>query len=177
MSFIYLYCLNIDVVRIVYTWKSCAWLLCLNNAEHSCLNNPNLWNNKFPRIWNEPMKAINLWWIFKGYCTINFFWPFSTFTLRDLSNDIKNTLRQCVLTLAIKLWVFGSLGELPSPHFGSVIGSVSVILTLLQSGVATQRVFHPLLWSIGLYPNLLHKLLISGKLTSCQLFLFQKINK
>jgi hypothetical protein len=38
-----------------------------------------------------------------------------------------------VLTLAIKLWTFGSPKGLPSPHFGSV----SLIFTLSQSRVAT----------------------------------------
>ncbi len=59
--------------------------------------------------------------------------PFSTSTLQDLSNGINNTSRRSVLTPAIKFSVFGSPGGLPSPNFGSV----SVILTLLQSGVAT----------------------------------------
>jgi hypothetical protein len=63
--------------------------------------------------------------------------PFLIFTLQDLSNDIKNTSRRGVLTLAIEFYVFGSLEGLSSPHFGSV----SVILTLLQSGVATNIVF------------------------------------
>jgi hypothetical protein len=34
-------------IHVVYTWKSCTWLPCLNNVWHSCLNNTNLWNNKF----------------------------------------------------------------------------------------------------------------------------------
>jgi hypothetical protein len=34
-------------VRVVHTPKSCTQLLCLNNAQHLCLNNMNLWNNKF----------------------------------------------------------------------------------------------------------------------------------
>ncbi len=38
------YCISICVV---YTRKSCTQLLCLNNVWHSCLNNMNLWNNKF----------------------------------------------------------------------------------------------------------------------------------
>ncbi len=40
---------------------------------------------------------------------------------------------QCVLTPTIKLWVFVSPGGLQAPNFGSV----SFILTLGQSGVAT----------------------------------------
>jgi hypothetical protein len=58
--------------------------------------------------------------------------PFSTSTLEELFNDIKNTSRRGVLTPAIELLIFGP-GGLPSPHFGSV----SVILTFLQSEVAT----------------------------------------
>jgi hypothetical protein len=54
--------------------------------------------------------------------------PFLTSTLQYLSNDMKNASRRGVLTLAIELWSFGSLGGFPSPHFGSV----SVILTLSQ---------------------------------------------
>jgi hypothetical protein len=52
---------------------------------------------------------------------------------------MKNTSRRGVLTLAIEFWIFRSpeglrsLEGLPSPHFGNV----NVILTLLQSGVAT----------------------------------------
>jgi hypothetical protein len=56
----YVHCLNTNVIRlfllfrhgccmfihVVYTWKSCTWLLCLNNAWNLCLNNTNLWNNK-----------------------------------------------------------------------------------------------------------------------------------
>ncbi len=41
---------------------------------------------------------------------------------------MKNASRRGVLTPTIKLWSFGSLGGLPSPHFGSV----NVILTLFQ---------------------------------------------
>jgi hypothetical protein len=59
--------------------------------------------------------------------------PFLTSTLQDLFNDIKNTSRRGVLTLEIELCVFESPRGLPSPHFRSV----SVIFTLLQSGVAT----------------------------------------
>jgi hypothetical protein len=59
--------------------------------------------------------------------------PFSTSTFWDLSNGIKNTSRQGVLTPTIELWKFKSPGGLPSLHFGSV----SVILTFLQNEVAT----------------------------------------
>jgi hypothetical protein len=48
-------------IFVVYTQKSCTWLPCLKNAWHLCLNNTNLWNNNFTRIWNEPMKLVNLW--------------------------------------------------------------------------------------------------------------------
>ncbi len=34
-------------ICVVYIWKSCTHLLCLNNAWHSCVNDMNLWNNKF----------------------------------------------------------------------------------------------------------------------------------
>ncbi len=34
-------------IHVVYTWKSCTWLPCLNIAWHSCLNNMNPWNNRF----------------------------------------------------------------------------------------------------------------------------------
>ncbi len=61
--------------------------------------------------------------------------PFSTSKLQDLSNGIKNISRQGVLTPEIEFWVFKSRGGLPSPHFGNV----SVILTLLQSGVTTAK--------------------------------------
>jgi hypothetical protein len=43
--------------------------------------------------------------------------PFSTSTFQDLSNDIKNTSGQGVLTLAIELRVFGSPGGLQVPTF------------------------------------------------------------
>jgi hypothetical protein len=33
-------------IHIIYTMKLCTWFSCLNNAQHSCLNNTNLWNNK-----------------------------------------------------------------------------------------------------------------------------------
>jgi hypothetical protein len=59
--------------------------------------------------------------------------PFSTSTLRLLSNDIKNVTMRGVLTPIIELWSFGSPDGLPSSHFGSV----SLILTFSQSRVAT----------------------------------------
>jgi hypothetical protein len=34
-------------IRIIYTWKLCTRLPCLNNAWHSCINDTNPWNNKF----------------------------------------------------------------------------------------------------------------------------------
>ncbi len=57
----HMHCLNTNVIClfvlfkhgccmficVVYTWKSCSWLPCLNNAWHSCLNIMNPWNNKF----------------------------------------------------------------------------------------------------------------------------------
>jgi hypothetical protein len=56
--------------------------------------------------------------------------PFSTSTLWSLSNDINNASMRGVLTPTIELWSFESP---PSPHFGSV----SLVLTLSQSRVAT----------------------------------------
>jgi hypothetical protein len=52
--------------------------------------------------------------------------PFWTFTLQELSNDIKNTSRRGVLTPIIELWVFGSPGGLSSPIFGSVSGDLTL---------------------------------------------------
>jgi hypothetical protein len=46
--------------------------------------------------------------------------PFRTSTLQDLSNDTKNAQMRGDLTPAIELWVFGSLGGLQLPTFGSV---------------------------------------------------------
>jgi hypothetical protein len=34
-------------IHIVYIQKLCTWLLCLNNAWHSCVNDTNPWNNIF----------------------------------------------------------------------------------------------------------------------------------
>jgi hypothetical protein len=48
---------------------------------------------------------------------VRLFW---TFTFQDLSNDVKNTSMQGVLTPTIKLWVFGSPGAFQVPTFGSV---------------------------------------------------------
>jgi hypothetical protein len=31
-------------IHIVYTWKSCTWLPCFNNAWHSCVNGTNPWS-------------------------------------------------------------------------------------------------------------------------------------
>ncbi len=45
-------------IHVVYAWKLCTWLLCLNNAWHSCLNNINLWNNRF---------CTNLEWTHEAY--------------------------------------------------------------------------------------------------------------
>jgi hypothetical protein len=66
------HCLNINVmclfvlfrhrccmsIHVVYTWKLCTQLPCLNNAWHSCLNNMNLWNNK---------SRTNLEWTHEAY--------------------------------------------------------------------------------------------------------------
>jgi hypothetical protein len=57
----HVHCLNTNVISmfllfrhrccmficVVYTWKLCTQLPCLNNVWHSCLNNTNLWNNRF----------------------------------------------------------------------------------------------------------------------------------
>jgi hypothetical protein len=59
--------------------------------------------------------------------------PFWTFTLQDLSNGIKNTSMQGVLTPVIKLWVFGSPRGPQLPLLGVWISSSH----LLQSGVVT----------------------------------------
>jgi hypothetical protein len=51
-------------IHIVYTWKSCTWLSSLNNAWHSCLNNINLWTNKFHMDleWtHETYKFVMMW--------------------------------------------------------------------------------------------------------------------
>jgi len=45
-------------IHIVYTRKLCTQFLCLNNAQHSCLNNTNLWNNRF---------CTNLKWTYETY--------------------------------------------------------------------------------------------------------------
>jgi len=45
-------------IYVVYTWKSCTQLSCLNNAWHLCLNNTNLWINKF---------RTNLEWTYEAY--------------------------------------------------------------------------------------------------------------
>jgi hypothetical protein len=56
-----LHCLNTNIMCLfvlfkykccmsicfVYTKKLCTLFSCLNNAWHTCLNNMNLWNNKF----------------------------------------------------------------------------------------------------------------------------------
>jgi hypothetical protein len=51
---------------------------------------------------------------------------FRTSTIQDLSNGIKNTSMQGVLTPAIVFWIFGSPGGLPSPIFGSVSGDLTL---------------------------------------------------
>ncbi len=52
--------------------------------------------------------------------------PFWASKLQDLSNGIKNTPMQGVLTPELELWIFGSPGGLQVPTFGNV----SFILTL-----------------------------------------------
>jgi hypothetical protein len=70
MSFIYLYCLNVDVVCNVSTQMSYVYLYCLyinvvssfvlftnkSHAQQSCLNN----TLYFTHIWNEAIKNIML---------------------------------------------------------------------------------------------------------------------
>jgi len=84
--------------------------------------------------------------------------PFSTSRLWQLSNDIKNT--SGVLTPALELWNFGSLGGLPSPHFGNV----SVILTLFPSRVATLSMSHEIIVCVK-HVCILMKININGKST------------
>jgi hypothetical protein len=67
-------------------------------------------------------------------------------TLQDLSNNFKNISRRGVLTLAMEFLIFGSPGGLLCPHFKSV----SVIFTLLQSGVTATQIFHILLEELTL---------------------------
>jgi hypothetical protein len=47
-------------ICVVYTWKLCTQLSCLNNAWHLCLNNTNLWNNKFCMDLKQTHKAYNV---------------------------------------------------------------------------------------------------------------------
>jgi hypothetical protein len=60
-------------IHDVYTWKSCTWLPCLNNAWHSCLNNINLSNNGFHMDleWTHEASKFMMMWIwfkFKNGC-------------------------------------------------------------------------------------------------------------
>jgi hypothetical protein len=67
--------------------------------------------------------------------------PFWTSTFQELSIDIKNTPMQDFLTPTIELWVFGSLGGLQLPTFGSV----SFIPTLIPKwGCDISSKSHPL---------------------------------
>jgi hypothetical protein len=59
--------------------------------------------------------------------------PFWTSTLQEIFNGIKNASNRFVLPSTIELWSCGSPRGLQVPNFGSV----SFILTLGQSGVAT----------------------------------------
>jgi hypothetical protein len=45
-------------IPVIYTRKSCKWFPCLNNAQHSCLNNTNPWNDRF---------RTNLEWTHEAY--------------------------------------------------------------------------------------------------------------
>jgi len=47
-------------ICVIYTWKLCTQLLCLNNAWHLCLNNTNLWNNFFCMDLKWTHEAYNL---------------------------------------------------------------------------------------------------------------------
>ncbi len=58
-------------IHVVYTWKSCTWLLCLNNAWHSCLNDTNPWNNIFHtnlEQTHEAYKFVMLYYAFLCRC-------------------------------------------------------------------------------------------------------------
>jgi len=52
--------------------------------------------------------------------------PFWISKLQNLSNGIKNTSMQGVLTLAIEFCKFESPEGLPSPNFGSVSGDLTL---------------------------------------------------
>jgi hypothetical protein len=46
---------------VVYTRKSYTWPSYLNNVQHLCLTNTNLWNNRFCTHLEQTMKHVNLW--------------------------------------------------------------------------------------------------------------------
>jgi hypothetical protein len=75
-------------ICVVYTQKSCAWLLCLNIAWHSCLNDMNPWNTTFCTNLEWTHEAYKFvmdgsiltmsWYIFLSYflCFKSFGWDF-----------------------------------------------------------------------------------------------------
>jgi hypothetical protein len=87
--------------------------------------------------------------------------PFSTFTLQDLSNGIRNTSGQGVLTPEIELSSFRSPRGLQVPTFGSA----SLILTLASK------------WGCDkLSPNLFnvnnnHQIFLNILLNICEVFI------
>jgi hypothetical protein len=90
------HCLNMNVIclfilfrhkccmstHVVYTRKLCTRLPYLNNAQHSCLNNTNLWNNIFHTNLVLTHEACNFMMLFYlNFAYVNFFSTWSAFKL------------------------------------------------------------------------------------------------
>ncbi len=60
-------------IHVVYTWKLCTRLLCLNNAQHLCLHYTNIRNNIFPTNLERTHKACKFVMPSKKSC-LGIFW-------------------------------------------------------------------------------------------------------
>jgi hypothetical protein len=79
------------VFHIIYTWKLCTQLPCLNNAWHSNVNDANPWNNRFHMDLEWTHKAYKfVMWVYEWCCefVMNLFlqkpWPFIGALLESL---------------------------------------------------------------------------------------------
>jgi hypothetical protein len=120
-------------IHDVYTWKSCTWLPCLNNAWHLCLNNIDLKNNIFHMDleWtHEACKFVMMWtWykILNGCPWKNTMWIHKKvivvwFHSKHQSNYFKiMTCRTIVLqpwshNMCTKMWCMFASNQLLSHH-------------------------------------------------------------
>ncbi len=105
-------------IRILYTQKSCTWLLCLNNVWHLCVNNMNPWNNRFCMDLEQTHEAYKFVMPSISHIYVN-------------SNDIKVCIDYCLSRLQFVL--YPPLNFLSRSIFGSFVFGLQVVIYILDA--------------------------------------------